>query len=46
MVILIKYIQETENSKISINSDSLIELNNKVNQTLNDSSKKINKKEN
>lgn len=44
--ILIKYIQETENSKISINSDSLIELNNKVNQTLNDLSKKINKKEN
>lgn len=44
--ILIKYINETKNYKISINSDSLIELNNKVNKTLNNLSKKINKKEN
>lgn len=39
-----KYIKETENYKININSDSLVVLNNKVNKTLNNLSKKINKK--
>ena len=40
--ILINYINHKEHTVININSYSLIELNNKVNQTLNNLSKKIN----